>query len=100
MYEFIKNAVFILLLLALGSSIYYSVKFRRQTDAILRGLYQAKQNIVMGVMLILLSVYPLYLIVGRNITITIGILFLLLGLFNLFAGIRNHAIYRSRLKKH
>ena len=96
MYEIVKNVVFILLLLSLGSSIYFSIKFRKQTDPLVRGVYQAKQNISMGFMLIMLAIYPLYLLPGTNVSITIGILFLLIGLFNLFAGLRNQSIYRSR----
>jgi hypothetical protein len=99
MYEIIKNIVFILVLIALGYSIYFSVKYRRQTDPIARGLYQSKQNIAMGFTLVLLAIYPLYLIQGTNLALIIGILFLLIGLFNLFAGIRNQAVYRSKQKK-
>ncbi len=98
MYELFKNIVFILLLAALGFTIYYSVKYRKQLEAVQRGLYQAKQNIAMGFALVLLAIYPLYLIQGTNIALIVGILFLLIGLFNLFAGFRNLAIFRSRMK--
>lgn len=98
MYEWIKNAVFILIFVSLGFSIVYSLKYRKQSDAFKRGMYQAKQNTAMGFMLILLAVYPLYLMPGTTISITIGIIFLLIGLFNLFVGIRNHSIYRSKRK--
>ena len=96
MYDIVKNVVFILLIAALGYSVYFSIKYRRQTDARLRGMYQAKQNIAMGLMLVMLAVYPLYLIPGTNLSVTIGIIFLLIGLFNLFAGFRNQSIYRSK----
>lgn len=50
----------------------------------------------MGAMMVLLALYPLYLIPGTNIGVIIGVIFLLIGLFNLFVGIRNQAIYRAR----
>lgn len=96
MYEFIKNAVFILLFVSLGFSVAYSVKYRKQTDPYQRSKYQAKQNTAMGLMMILLAVYPLYLMPGTTISITIGIIFLLIGLFNLFVGVRNQFMYRSK----
>jgi hypothetical protein len=86
------------LIIALGFSIYYSVRFRREQKPNHKGLLQAKQNISMGVMLTVLALYPLLVITGSSVSIVIGAMFLLIGLFNLFAGIRNHTIYQARLK--
>lgn len=94
--QYIHNVSFIL---TFGFSIYYSVKFRREREPDHKGLLQAKQNISMGIMLTLLALYPLLLISGSSVGIAIGAMFLLIGLFNLFAGIRNHTIYRARLSK-
>jgi len=96
MYEIILNGVFVLIAVSLVFSIYYSIKYRRQQQPVSRGIYQAKQNIAMGTMLVLLSIYLLYLMPGTNMRITIGVLFLLIGLFNLFAGFRNQSFYRSK----
>lgn len=96
LYEALRNSAFVLVAILLAFSFYYSYKTRRQTDPILRGLLQAKQNMAMGMMLAVLSVYPLYLMPGSTIRVLVGALFLILGLFNLFAGIRNHAVYKSR----
>ncbi len=99
MYVIIKNVVFLSLLASLGFSIYFSIRYRKQLEPVMRGYYQAKQNIAMGFALVLLALYPLYLIQGTNIALIIGIVFLLIGLFNLFAGFRNHAVYRAKLKQ-
>lgn len=96
MYELLRNTAFVLVAILLAFSFYYSYKTRRQRDPIVRGLQQAKQNMAMGMMLTVLSVYPLYLMPGSTIRVLIGALFLILGLFNVFAGIRNYAVYKSR----
>jgi asparagine N-glycosylation enzyme membrane subunit Stt3 len=98
MSEALEYIIYIGLVIALGFSLYYSVKFRRERKPDHKGLLQAKQNISMGIMLNLLALYPLLIISGSSVGIVIGAMFLLLGLFNLFAGIRNHMIYRARLK--
>lgn len=94
--QYIHNLSFVI---TLGFSIYYSVKYRRERKPDHKGLLQAKQNISMGIMLTLLSLYPLLFISGSSAGIVIGAIFLLIGLFNLFAGIRNHTVYRARLAK-
>lgn len=99
MYSFMLNGVFVLLLVALGLSVLFSFQYRRQTDADKRGLFQARQNIAMGFMLVLLALYPLYLMPGTNLRIAVGIVFLLIGLFNLFVGVRNHSFFRTRMNK-
>ncbi|MEX2416464.1 MAG: YtpI family protein [Paenibacillaceae bacterium] len=95
----LQYILYVSFIIAIGFSIYYSVKFRRERRLDHRGLLQAKQNISMGIMLILLALYPLLIISGSSIGIVIGAMFLLMGLFNLFAGIRNHTTYRARLSK-
>lgn len=98
MYEGLRNLAFVLVAILLAFSFYYSFKTRRQTDPAKRGLLQAKQNVAMGLMLTVLSVYPLYLVPGSTVRLLVGALFLLVGLFNLFAGIRNYAVYKSRVR--
>lgn len=98
MLEALVYILYISFIIALGFSIYYSVKFRRERKPDHKGLLQAKQNISMGTMLTLLALYPLLIISGSSVGIVIGAMFLLIGLFNLFAGIRNHTTYRARIK--
>lgn len=81
-------------------SLTYSFKSRRTSDANLRGLLGAKMNISMGIMLTLLSITLLFIYDsatdGSTIRVIIGSLFLLIGLFNIFAGIRNRKLYTRR----
>lgn len=72
-------------------SVYYSYKSRRETDGVWRGLYMSRMNINMGVMLIFLSILLLLMFTGSSVRVVVGSLFMLLGLFNLFAGIRNRS---------
>lgn len=78
---------------AAGSSVYFSIRSRgaEQTS---RGLLTANMNISMGVMLICLASIQLFFFFDSWVRIAIGTVFMLLGLFNLFAGIRN----KSRMK--
>ncbi len=92
--QYIHNFLF---LITIGFSIFYSVKYRRERNPNYKGFMQAKLNISMGIMLTLLSLYPLLIIAGSSVGIVIGAMFLLIGLFNLFAGIRNWTIYKARL---
>jgi hypothetical protein len=55
-------------------------------------------NISMGLMLISISVIQLFLFTGSSVRVVVGAVMLLLGLFNLFAGIRNYGIY-NRIKE-
>lgn len=80
---------------SLAATVYYSLKHRRSADPKTRGLLAARMNIVMGIMLILLALIQMLLFTGSTVRVIVGAVFLLLGLFNLFAGLRNHSIYRS-----
>lgn len=76
----------------------YSFRSRRTNDGLLRGLYTSKMNISMGLMLIFIAIIQMFLFSGSSLRVVIGALFFLLGLFNLFAGMRNHSHF-TRLKK-
>lgn len=80
---------------SLAATVYYSLRYRRSADPKTRGLLSARMNIVMGIMLILLALIQMLLFTGSTIRVIVGAVFLLLGLFNLFAGLRNHSVYRS-----
>lgn len=94
------NALPIILALIVVASLvmsaYYSFKSRRTADGRWRGLYASRMNINMGLMLIFLSILLLLMFSGSSVRVVVSSLFLLLGLFNLFAGIRNRSYY-SRL---
>jgi uncharacterized membrane protein HdeD (DUF308 family) len=74
-------------------SVRYSFRARRATDRRLRGLYSSRMNISMGIMLIFISLIQMFLFSGSTLRVVVGALFLIIGLFNLFAGMRNHSHY-------
>jgi len=78
-------------------TVFYSYKSRRSTDGRLRGVYASRMNICMGIMLLFIAFIQMFLFPGSTLRVIIGAIFMLLGLFNLFAGIRNHG-YFTRMK--
>ncbi|MHA7964331.1 YtpI family protein [Paenibacillus sp. CAU 1782] len=85
-----------LILISLGFSAFYSIKTRRSQEPGNRGLYQARTNIAMGAMLIFIAAVQLFLSGESTLRIVIGALFGVIGLFNVFAGLRNHGIYLAK----
>lgn len=77
-------------------SVTNSFKARRSSQAIDRGLYAARMNIYMGIMLVLIALIAMLMYNGSTVLVIIGAVFLILGLFNMFAGIRNQSFYASR----
>ncbi|MFC0214106.1 YtpI family protein [Paenibacillus chartarius] len=80
-------------------SIGLSIRMRRELDPGKRGLYNSRLNISMGIMLISIAVSQLFFFNDSNLRRVFGTVCLLLGLFNLFAGIRNHGIYTRLLEQ-
>ncbi|NOU92337.1 hypothetical protein GC093_03675 [Paenibacillus sp. LMG 31456] len=78
-------------------SVYYSFRSRRIQDPKLRGIYAARMNIAMGAMLVVIAVSQLFFFTDSNLRRVFGTICFLLGIFNLFAGLRNHSAY-SKLK--
>ncbi|RUS44547.1 YtpI family protein [Cohnella sp. AR92] len=72
-------------------SVFYSYRSRRNSDAVMRGLYGAKMNICLGLTLILLALIQMLLFSGSTLRVIVGSIFFVMGLFNLFAGMRNHS---------
>lgn len=90
----------------LASALYaliFSFKSKRLSDPNAKGLMAAKMNIAMGIMLTLLSFVQLFLFEkageGSTIRVLVGAAFLLLGLYNIFAGVRNNKLFKMQIKK-
>ncbi|REK75847.1 YtpI family protein [Paenibacillus paeoniae] len=83
------------ILITLTFSTLFSFKSRRAKDTRTKGIYAARMNISMGGMLIFIAAVQLFLSNESTLRIIIGAIFIVLGLFNLFAGIRNLSVYRS-----
>ena len=85
----------ILICLTSVLSVVFSFKARRSSAIRLRGIYGARLNICMGIMLVLIALFFMLLFSGSTVKVIIGALFIVMGLFNLFAGLRNHGVYSS-----
>jgi glucose uptake protein GlcU len=92
-FSFFLTAV---ILLSLISTVFYSFRSRTQSDAHKRGILTAKMNISMGIMLVAMAMLQIFLFEANTMRTILGIIFLLLGLFNFFSGVRNHMHYNSR----
>lgn len=86
-------------LVALGSSVFYSFHYRRQRDPAAKGLSAAKMNISMGLLLLLFAVMQVAFFEMSSLRMVIGTLFALVGLFNLFAGLKNRSYFQSQMSK-
>lgn len=72
-------------------AVLFSFRSRRSRDPILRGLYGARMNMSIGTTLIFLALIQMVLFSGSTLRVIVGALFMVMGLFNLFAGMRNHS---------
>ncbi|OMF35905.1 hypothetical protein BK133_09420 [Paenibacillus sp. FSL H8-0548] len=81
--------------ISLVFSAVFSFKARRSKDARNRSMLSAKMNISMGIMLLFIALVQLFLSGESTLRIVIGAIFLVLGVFNLFAGLRNLSMYSS-----
>ncbi|MBD2848268.1 YtpI family protein [Paenibacillus sp. IB182496] len=80
---------------ALVLTAWFSIRYRREADPRRRGLNNARMNISMGTMLVLMALVQMLVFSGSTVRLIIGAVFLVLGLFNLFAGLRNHSFYNA-----
>jgi hypothetical protein len=87
----LQSVIPVLILVPLILSVYYSFRSRRTEDPKQRGLYTARMNICMGLMLIVIAVSQLFFFTDSNLRRIFGVICFLLGMFNLFAGLRNHS---------
>ncbi|MDB5055921.1 MAG: hypothetical protein JWM44_3971 [Bacilli bacterium] len=95
MKDVISYFISTVIILSLCFSIFYSYRQRTQTDAIKKGILAAKMNISMGSMLVFMALLQIFLFEANSARTILGILFLLLGLFNLFSGFRNYIHFHS-----
>lgn len=92
----IKYILFILLVITCIASAYYSIRSHRSSNPTERGRYGATTNILMGIMLILISVVFMFIFRGSTPSVIVEALFLVLGAFNIFAGLRNRKYYGNQ----
>ncbi|MBD2872909.1 YtpI family protein [Paenibacillus arenilitoris] len=83
------------ILVSLAFSAVFSFKARRSKDVKTRGMMAARMNISMGVMLLFIAGVQLFWSGESTLRIVIGAIFMVIGIFNLFAGLRNLSLYRA-----
>jgi len=77
-------------------SVFYVFKSRRSADQRLRELYFARSNISTGSMTIAIACLYALLFSDSTLKVIVVAVLILLGLFNIFAGLRNHAFYSRK----
>jgi len=93
----IKYLLFILLVIFVIGAAFFSTASRRATDPVEKGQKRSVMNVLMGAMLVDLALMAMFLFHGSTLNIIIEAAFLIIGLFNIFSGIRSNTYY-SRLK--
>lgn len=96
-------ALMIVIIIAAAFSVFYSIKtrqYRKEGNFDIMKYYNSKANIGMGIMLIAMATVQ-FIAFGAESTarVVVGSAFLLLGAFNLYAGIRNYRIYTPKVHK-
>jgi cell division protein FtsW (lipid II flippase) len=94
----IQLTLFILICLFLGLTLFYSIRSRRESDAAKRGLYTARMNICMGLMLVLIAITQIFFFSESSFRRIFGTVLVLIGVFNVFVGIRNHGHFDRLLR--
>ncbi|AIQ28703.1 hypothetical protein P40081_11340 [Paenibacillus sp. FSL P4-0081] len=93
----IKYLLFVLLVVFMISAAMYSFSSRRAADPLIKGLKRSIMNVLLGAMLVTLSLMSMFIFRGSTLNVVIEAAFLLLGIFNIFSGLRSHGYY-SRLR--
>lgn len=99
MIMFIKYLLFILLVIFVIGAAVYSVSSRRATDPLHKRLKRSVMNIMLGAMLITLSLMSMFLFRGSTINIIVESIFLVIGVFNIFSGIRSYSYYNRNQRQ-
>ncbi|WNS46381.1 YtpI family protein [Paenibacillus sp. MMS20-IR301] len=97
MIMFIKYLLFVLLAGFMISAAVYSYTYRRSADPLIKGLKRSVMNVLLGGMLVTLSLISMFLFRGSTLNVVIEAAFLLLGMFNIFSGLRSYSYY-SRMR--
>ncbi|MBO2942483.1 hypothetical protein JJQ72_00575 [Paenibacillus sp. F411] len=98
MMDMLKYALIFVLAAACVLAALNSVRARRKRDPLERGRHQALTNVWMGVMLIVLSVLAMLMFSGSTVAVIVEAIFMVLGAFNIFAGLRSRSYYSRQQK--
>lgn len=94
----IQTILFILICILLALTLFFSIRSRRETDPAKRGLYTARMNICMGFMLVMIAITQIFFFSESSFRRIFGTILVLIGVFNVFVGIRNHGHFDRMLR--
>lgn len=92
---FIKYVLFILMMACLIGAAVYSFNSRRAQDPQEKGAKRSIMNILLGAMLVSLSLICMFVFRGSTVNVIIEAMFLLIGAFNIFSGLRSYGFYKA-----
>ncbi|QUL56768.1 hypothetical protein KDC22_09940 [Paenibacillus tritici] len=93
----IKYLLFALLVIFMVCAAVYSIASRRAADPLVKGSKRSVMNMLLGGMLVTLSLMSMFIFRGSTLNVVIEAAFLLLGIFNIFSGLRSYSYY-SRIR--
>ncbi|MGM1047927.1 YtpI-like protein [Paenibacillus uliginis N3/975] len=93
----IRYVLFAVLVISCITAALYSIRARKMSDPLDRGIFHASTNIYMGIMLVALSFIAMLMFSGSTPAVIVEAVFMVMGAFNIFAGIRSKSYY-SRQK--
>ncbi|MEK4155233.1 YtpI family protein [Paenibacillus odorifer] len=88
---FIKYLLFILLVIFVIGAAVFSISSRRALNPQDKGLKRSVMNVMLGAMLVTLSLISMFLFRGSTVNIIVEAVFLLIGAFNIFSGLRSYS---------
>lgn len=90
---FIKYVLFLLLTLSVLGAAWFSAASRRSTEPGDRARKRALMNMLLGCMLVLLALMSMFLFRGSTVSVVVEAVFIVIGAFNLFSGLRSYGYY-------
>ncbi|KGE16277.1 YtpI family protein [Paenibacillus wynnii] len=93
----IKYLLFILLAVFSINAAIFSIASRRAVDPLVKGQKRSIMNVLMGAMLVDLALMAMFLFHGSTLGIVVEAIFIIIGLFNIFSGLRSNGYY-NRIK--
>lgn len=99
MVMFIKYSLFILLVAFVIGAAVFSFSSRRAINPLDKGLKRSVMNVMLGAMLVTLSLMSMFLFRGSTINIIVETIFLVIGAFNIFSGLRSYGYYSRNQRR-
>lgn len=95
----IKYLLFILMVIFVIGAAIFSLSSRRAINPRDKGLKRSVMNVMLGAMLVTLSLMSMFLFRGSTINIIVEAAFFLIGVFNIFSGLRSYSYYSRSLSE-